>query len=142
MHRLSACQPLAFLDEFQITESDDFGNDMAAAWDIDLGPALNRPVVAAAACSAGALRLHALPGISLWSERHKKSGLSQTVGTALANPAKRLNRVMRDGIGIGRQIAGMGRDLQQEVSSDVKERGVGGFLGTVFRKNSSRSTNK
>lgn len=137
MHRLSACQPLVFLDEFQVTESDDFGSSLCAAWDIDLGPALNRPVVAVAACSGGSLRLHALPGISAWSERHKKSGLSHTVGTALANPARRLNRAVRDGLGFGRQLAGIGRDLQREVSTDVKERGVGGFLGNVmFRKNS------
>lgn len=139
MHRLSACQPLEFLDEFQVTESDDFGSSLCAAWDIDLGPALNRPVVAVAACSGGALRLHALPGISAWSERHKKSGLSQTVGSALATPARRLNRAVRDGLGFGRQLAGIGRDLSREVTTDVKERGVGGFLGNVmFRKNNNK----
>lgn len=138
MHRLSACQPLEFLDEFQVTESDDFGSSLCAAWDIDLGPALNRPVVAVAACSGGALRLHALPGISAWSERHKKSGLSQTVGTALASPARRLKSAVRDGLGFGRQLAGMGRELQREVSTDVRERGVGGFIGNVmFRKSSN-----
>jgi len=143
MHRLSACQPLEFLDEFQITESDDFGSTTCAAWDIDLGPALNRPVVAAAACSGGVLRLHALPGISAWSERHKKSGLHHTVGKALKNPAQRLKGAVKDGLGFGRQLAGMGRDLQREVQSDVKERGVGGFLGNVmsFRKNSNNDKN-
>jgi hypothetical protein len=138
MHRLSACQPLQFLDEFQVTESDDYGSTIVAACDIDLGPALNRPVVAVAACSGGALRLHALPGISAWSERHKKSGLSQTVGSALANPARRLKSAVRGGIGLGRQLAGIGRDLSREVTSDVKERGVGGFFGNVmFRKSNS-----
>lgn len=142
MHRLSACQPLEFLDEFQVTESDDFGESTCAAWDIDLGPALNRPVVAAAACSGGALRLHALPGISAWSERHKKSGIQFTVGNALKSPALRLKGAVKDGLGFGRQLAGMGRDLQREVQSDVKERGVGGFLGNVmsFRKNSKDSS--
>jgi hypothetical protein len=138
MHRLSACQPLQFLDEFQVTESDEYGSTLVAACDIDLGPALNRPVVAVAACSGGALRLHALPGISAWSERHKKSGLSQTVGSALANPARRLKSAVRGGIGLGRQLAGIGRDLSREVTSDVKERGVGGFFGNVmFRKSNS-----
>lgn len=137
-HRLSACQPLEFLDEFQVTESDDFGSaPSCTAWDVDLGPALNRPVVAAAACSEGALRLHALPGISEWSERHKKSGLSQAVGTALKTPARKLKTAVKDGLSFGQKFAGMGRDLQKEVSSDVKEKGVGGFLGNVmssFRK--------
>ena len=47
---------------------------------------------------------------------------------------------MKDGLGLGRQLAGMGRDLQREVQSDVKERGVGGFLGNVmsFRKSKDK----
>jgi hypothetical protein len=140
IHRLSACYPLDFLEEWQITESEDLSSSQSIvkAFDLDLGPSLNRPVVAAAACSDGVLRLHALPGISEWSERHKKSGLSQSMGSALSKPAQRFNRAVREGLGIGRQLAGMGRDIGREVSSDVKERGVGGFLGSVmFRKNSS-----
>jgi hypothetical protein len=134
IHRLSACQPLEFLDEFQITEADDFGSDgsLPVAWDIDFGPTLNRPVVAAAACSNGVLRLHALPGISAWSNRHRKTGITQSVGSVLAKPAKRLNQVVRDGLGFGKHIAGIGRELTNEVSTDVKERGVGGFLGSMF----------
>jgi hypothetical protein len=137
IHRVSACQPLEFIDEWQITESDELTQSTPAAFDFDLGPSLNRPVVAAAACSSGVLRLHALPGISAWSERHKKTGLGQTVGSALAKPAQRIKSAMRGGIGFGRQLAGMGREIGREVSSDVKERGVSGFLGSVmFRKNS------
>jgi hypothetical protein len=60
--------------------------------------------------------------------------LGQTVGSALAKPAQRLNNIMKDGFGFGRQLAGMGRDIGKEVSSDVKERGVGGFLGSIMRK--------
>jgi hypothetical protein len=136
IHRVSACQPLEFIDEWQITESDDLTQSTPAAFDFDLGPSLSRPVVAAAACSSGVLRLHALPGISAWSERHKKSGLGQTVGSALAKPAQRLKSAMRDGLGFGRQLASAGREIGREVTSDVKERGVGGFLGSVmFRKN-------
>jgi hypothetical protein len=136
VHRLSAVTPLEILDEWQITEADSLGRSdpMEAAYDIDLGPSLNRPVVAAAACSNGVLRLHALPGISAWSERNKKSGITQTVGTALAKPAQRLNRVMREGIGLGRQLAGMGRDIGKEVTSDVKERGMTGFFGSLLQK--------
>ena len=119
-HRVSTCQPLEYLDEFQVSESDDlmlFPN--ISAWDIDFGPALNRPVVAAAACSYGALRLHALPGISAWSERYKKSGISQTVGGALATPARRISDAVRGGFGFAQKAT---------------ERG--GFLGMSFRKGS------
>jgi hypothetical protein len=136
IHRLSAFRPLEIIEEWQITESDDFDlpESLPAAWDLDLGPSLNRPVVAAAACSNGALRLHALPGISEWSERHRKGALSQTVGSALAMPARRLHSAMREGLGLGRQLAVMGRDISREVSSDVKERGVGGFISSMFGK--------
>lgn len=138
-HSVSACNPLDIIDEWHVTEFDDLSSreSIPAAWDIDLGPSLNRPVVAAAACSNGALRLHALPGISAWSERHRQGGISQTVGNVLAKPAQRFKSAMQGGLGIGKQIAGMGRDIGREVSSDVKERGVGGFLGGMFRKNSS-----
>ena len=140
VHRVSALKPLEIVDEWHITEFDDLSSfeSIPAAWDIDLGPSLNRPVVAAAACSNGALRLHALPDISQWSERHKKSGISQTVGSALAKPARRLQSAVKEGFGIGRHIAGMGRDIGRELSTDVKEHGVGGFLNNVvFRKGSS-----
>lgn len=133
MHRLSAYQPLEFLDEFQVADVDDYSSSTGStAWDVDLGPALNRPVVAAAGCSAGALRLHALPGISAWSERYRKTNISKSVGSALSTPAKRLTNVVREGFGFGQKIAGVGRELKREVESDVKERGVGGFLGNVM----------
>ena len=134
IHRISATHPLEIIDEWHVTEMDDLtsSESVPAAWDVEFGPSLNRPVIAAAACSNGALRLHALPGISLWSERHKKSGISQTVGIALAKPARRLKSAVKDGIGLGRQIAGMGREIGREVTSDVKERGVGGFLNSMF----------
>jgi hypothetical protein len=140
IHRVSACRPLEIVDEWHVTESDDL-TSIPAAWDIDLGPSLNRPVVAAAACSNGALRLHALPGISQWSERNRKGGISQSVGSVLVKPAQRLKSAFQDGLGIGRHIAGMGRDIGREVSSDVKEHGVGGFLNTmVFGKSKSGSS--
>ena len=88
---------------------------------------------AAAACSTGALRLHALSGISAWSERHKKSGLTQTVGNVLASPARRVGKAVRKGFGFGTKIADMGRDIGNEVKQDVKEKGgVGGFLGSMI----------
>jgi hypothetical protein len=129
MHRLSVYQPLEFLDEFQISDVDDIDSSTTpAAWDIDLGPFLNRPVVAAAGCSAGALRLHALPGISAWSERYRKPTISKSVGSVLSTPAKKLTNAVRESFGFGQRI---GREIKREVESDVRERGVGGFLGNV-----------
>ena len=52
----------------------------------------------------------------------------------------RITNVVREGIGFGRQLAGMGRDIQREVTTDVKERGVGGFLGNVMSR--MNGTNK
>merc|ERR1711957_795550 len=80
IHRVSAITPLEYIDEWQITESEEelasSNPEMVSrALDIDLGPSLNRPVIAAAACSNGVLRLHALAGISAFSERHKKTGI-------------------------------------------------------------------
>jgi len=137
IHRLSALDPLEVIDEWHVTELDDLTSpdSIPACYDVEFGPSLNRPVLAAAACSNGALRLHALPGISAWSERHKKGGLGQTVGSALAKPARRLRSAVKDGLGLGRQIAGVGRDIGIEVSNDVKERGVSGFFNSmVFGK--------
>ena len=137
IHRLSAITPLEFIDEWHITESDELTSSVSQAWDVDLGPSLNRPVLAAAACSSGALRLHALAGISAYSERHKKSGLTQSISNAFARPGRRLKNTMAKGFGFGSSIVGVGKEIGKEVTTDVKERGVGGFLGGMFRKNSS-----
>ena len=136
IHRLSAITPLEFIDEWHITEMDELSADKTpAAWDVDFGPSLLRPVVGAAACDSGVLRLHALPGITTWSERHKKSSVGAAVGQALSKPAQRVRAAMGKGLGFGSKFVGMGKDISKEVSSDVKERGVGGFLaGTIFRK--------
>uniref|UniRef100_A0A7S3L431 BEACH domain-containing protein n=1 Tax=Amphora coffeiformis TaxID=265554 RepID=A0A7S3L431_9STRA len=131
IHRLSSIQPLDFIDELQVTETDDL-SDIVGCFDLDVGPSLHRPVCAAAACSTGALRLHALPGISAWSERNKKSGLTQTVGSALASPARRVGRAVRKGFGFGNKIVDVGREIGSEVKADVKEKGVGGFLGSMI----------
>jgi hypothetical protein len=134
IHRLSAITPLEFIDEWHITESEELSSNVAQAWDIDLGPSLNRPVVAAAACSNGALRLHALSGISSFSERHKKLGLAQGVGSVLAMPAKRFKNAVGRGLGIGSKVVGVSNDVRKEVETEVKEKGVGGFLGNMFGK--------
>jgi Beige/BEACH domain len=134
LHRLSAITPLEFIDEWHITESDDLSSNIPQAYDIDLGPSLNRPVVAAAACSNGALRLHALAGISAFSERHKKIGISQSVGSLMAAPARRLKNAFGKASAIGNKAAGVGKEISKEITTDVKERGVGGFIGGMFGK--------
>jgi Beige/BEACH domain len=127
IHRLSAITPLEYIDEWHTTESDELDETTPAAWDVDFGPSLMRPIVAAAACSSGVLRLHALPGISAWSERHRKSSIG--IGMSFSKPVGRL----RDVVG---KLVGVSKDVGKEVSSEVRERGVGGFLaGTLFRKN-------
>jgi hypothetical protein len=134
IHRLSAVTPLEFIDEWHITETDELSFNVPKAWDIDLGPSLNRPVVAAAACSNGALRLHALSGISGFSERHKKLGIAQGVGSVLSAPAKRLKKVVGRGFGIGTKAVAVGKDVKKEVEAEVKDKGVKGFLGNMFGK--------
>jgi hypothetical protein len=114
-------------------------SSVARAWDIDFGPSLNRPVVAAAACSNGVLRLHALSGISAFSKRHKKLGLGQSVGSVLSAPARRIKKAVGKGWGLGSKAAGVGKEIGKENSSDVKEKGVGGFLGNMFRKNNNQA---
>lgn len=134
LHRLSAITPLEFIDEWHITETDDLSSNIPQAFDIDLGPSLNRPVIAAAACSNGALRLHALAGISAFSERHKKLGISQSVGSLMAAPARRLKSALGKASAIGNKAAGVGKEISKEISTDVRERGVGGFIGGMFGK--------
>lgn len=123
VHRVSAVEPLALIDEWGICEFD--ADRMLAAYDFDCGPSLNRPVVAACGCPDGALRLHALPGLSAWSLRNGSSLRSGILST------KTLTGAVKGGLGLGRTIAGLGIDLGREVSSDVRERGVGGFLSHV-----------
>jgi len=142
VHRLSAVTPLEFIDEWQITESvdDEFSTtsnnvDVSRALDIDLGPSINRPVVAAAACTNGVLRLHALSGISAFSERHKQGiGISKSVGSLISAPARRFKSVFSKASNIGNKAAAVGQDISNEIATDVKEHGVGGFLGGMFGK--------
>ena len=138
MHRLSSVNPLQFVDEWQIAELDDvLSGQVPACYDLDLGPSLSRPVCAAAACSEGVLRLHALPGISAFSERHRKGSLSQSVGSALAQSGGRVGKAFKDGLGFGKNIADIGKEIGKEVTTDVKEKGVSGFLGSFFGRKSS-----
>jgi len=53
-----------------------------------------RPVVAAAACSEGALRLHALQVISKWSHENQRTSVSTAVGNMLALPAQTVKNAL------------------------------------------------
>ena len=134
VHRLSAIMPLDFIDEWHITETEELDDKLPHAFDVDFGPSLMRPIVGAVALSGGALRLHALPGITAWSERHKaRSGLG--IGQALSKPAGRLKDALGRGFGFGKSALGVGKNVTKEVSTEIKDKGVGGFLsGTLFRK--------
>ncbi len=77
---ISAIKPLHFIDEWQIGGDDDSDT---AAHDIDFGPSPSRPVVACAGLSSGALCIHALKGISEWSEENKKGTVTEAVGSVL-----------------------------------------------------------
>jgi hypothetical protein len=134
IHRVSTITPLEFIDEWHITETEELDGHLPQAFDVDFGPSLMRPVVGAVALSGGALRLHALPGISAWSERHKaRTGLG--FGQALSKPAGRIRNALGRGFAVGKSALGLGKEVAKEVSTDVKERGVTGFLsGTLFNK--------
>jgi len=141
LHRLSSLSPLDYVDEWRIfedpvnVENDQIGGEnQGAVFDVDFGPSPSLPVVVAAACSAGALRLHALPGISPWSEEVKKNAAVTMVGERLAKPAKTIKHAVGSVTKMGNRFVGLGSEIGKEALSDVKERGVGGFLGNVFGK--------
>jgi len=140
IHRVSALYPLVKLDEWRTVSGD--GSNLldtkSITFDVDIGPSIHRPVVAAAACSSGVLRLHALPGISEWSEEKKRR--SKTVSAAVGNviskalPAHTIKKTVGNIAGIGTRVIGFGKEVGKEAMTDVKERGVGGFFGNVLGK--------
>mmetsp|Transcript_4292 Transcript_4292/g.6647 ORF Transcript_4292/g.6647 Transcript_4292/m.6647 type:complete len:2938 (+) Transcript_4292:149-8962(+) len=134
VHRLSSIEPLDFMDEWQIQASDDDVSEEAAVWDIDFGPSLMRPIIAAAACSSGVLRLHALPGVSAWSERHSKKSTLSDAGSRFMGRFK-----TTFGSGATSKTASTAKEVSKEVKSEIKERGVGGFLSnSIFSRKSKK----
>ena len=132
VHRLSSLFPLEYVDEWRIFDDPDLEHEVV--FDMDLGPSRLHPVVAAAACSSGALRLHALPGISKFSEGIKKNATVALVGGALAKPAKSIKKAVGNVTGIGNRVVGFGKEIGKEAITDVKDKGLGGFLGGVYDK--------
>ena len=134
VHFISAIRPLEFADEWQISEDDADGNSISA-YDIDFGPSLARPVVFVAGLSSGAIRFHAAKGITTWSEENKKGSVTEVVGVvgnALSKPAMKIKTLVGTVTGTGSRVVGLGKDIGREAISDVKVKGVSGFLGDVF----------
>eukprot|EP00985_Skeletonema_marinoi_P012038 scaffold5743_cov173-Skeletonema_marinoi.AAC.7 len=134
---VSTLQPLKLVDEWQLS-TDGENNDPSkhVAYDLDFGPTIARPVVAAAACSEGALRLHALQGISKWSQENQRTSVSTAVGNVLALPAQTVKNALGGVAGFGSKFMGFGKEIGKEAVSVVKERegGGGGGGGFFFRK--------
>lgn len=90
LHLVSSIQPLLTMDEWRLSNDPTPANKLSQCCihDLDFGPTVARPVVAAVGCSDGSLRLHALKGISKWSEEHQKNSMTSTVGNILNVPAQ------------------------------------------------------
>jgi hypothetical protein len=131
IHLVSSIRPLALVDKWKISGAPGFGpTTEQAVYDLDFGPTIARPVVAAAGCSAGALRLHALRGISLWSQEHQRNTVSSAVGSVLALPAQTVKNALGGVSSFGSSFFGSAKEISKEAFSVVKER-EGGFF---FRK--------
>ena len=126
---ISSVRPLSFVDEWRLTEDDGDGNTLAqqAIYDIDFGPTISRPVVAAAGCSDGSLRMHALPGISKWSNENQRNIVTSAVGSVLALPAQTVKNAIGGVAGFGSRFVGLGKEIGKEAFTVVKERE--GFFG-------------
>lgn len=130
IHLISAIKPLAFIDEWQIGEDEE---DVVSAYDIDFGPSPSRPVVAATCLSSGALRLHALKGISDWSEDHKKGSVTEAVGNVIGTVKGTGSKMVGLVKGTGSRVFGLGREIGREAIGDVASKGAG-FLGGLGLK--------
>ena len=130
---ISSIDPLATVDEWRLSEDGDVQGDVPAKhamYDVDFGPTIARPVVVAAGCSEGSLRLHALQGISKWSHENQRNTVTSAVGNVLALPAQTMKNALGGVSSIGSRFVGFGKELGKEAFSVVKERD-GGFF---FRK--------
>lgn len=138
VHLVSSIRPLVTVDEWRLSE--DAENDASTTendfstkhvmYDLDFGPTIARPVVAAAGCSGGTLRLHALQGISRWSHEHQRNTVSSAVGNVLALPAQTVKNALGGVSSFGSSFFGSAREISKEAFTVVKER-EGGFF---FRK--------
>lgn len=121
MHLVSAIKPLYFIDEWQIGGDEE---DTVAAHDIDFGPSPSRPVVAVTGLSSGALRIHALKGISEWSEENKKGSVSEAVGSVIGTVKGTGGKVFGLVKGTGSKVLGLGKDIGREAIGDFFARKI------------------
>jgi len=128
VHLVSSIQPLITVDKWELDES----SAKQAVYDLDFGPTIARPVVAAAGCSAGSLCLHALRGISKWSHEHQRNTVSLAVGSVLALPAQTVKNALGGVSSFGSSFFGSAKEISKEAISVVKEREGG--LGFFSRK--------
>ena len=131
IHLISSIKPLHFIDEWQIGGEDEVGDDVVSAHDIDFGPSPSRPVVAVTGLSSGALRIHALKGISEWSDENKKGTVTEAVGSVIGTVKGTGSKMVGLVRGTGNKVLGLGKEIGREVGEG---RGVTGFLGDVFGK--------
>lgn len=130
VHLVSSIQPLATVDKWGLAENSKNGDESAKqhiVYDLDFGPTIARPVVAAAGCSAGTLRMHALRGISKWSHEHQRNTMSSAVGNVLAMPAQTVKNALGGVSSFGSSFFGSAKEISKEAFSVVKER-EGGFF--------------
>jgi len=116
VHLVSSVQPLVTVDEWRLV--DNVGGDtpaQQAVYDLDFGPTLSRPVVAAAGCSAGTLRLHALRGISKWSHEHQRQTVTSAVGNVLAMPAQTVKNALGGVSSFGSSFFGSAKEIAGEL---------------------------
>jgi len=132
IHLVSTLHPLAIVDQWRLGEgATDDNSSKHVMHDLDFGPTLSRPVLAAAGCSEGALRLHALQGIGKWSNENQRNTVSSAVGNVLALPAQTVKNALGGVAGMGSRFVGFGKEIGKEAFSVVRDR-EGGFF---FRKN-------
>lgn len=154
IHQISTLDPLKKLEEWRITDQDlsYFTNPLSPrkipiACDIDFYPKIqpirtrhsNRPYAAIVACTDGALRIHALPGITKWASENQITSVSAAVGNALVKPAANTIKTAVGSVkGFGTRFLGFGKEIGREVggafSSGAVASASGSFVGGILRK--------
>ena len=120
------------------------------AFDIDIGP-YPKQVIAVMASSAGSIVIHALPGITNFSEENRKIAVGTAVGNALAKPAQKIKSAvgnLTNAINRGTKVV---KSVDETVSSATGNGGntgggsggggggIGGFFQNAFRKPGNQS---
>lgn len=157
VHRISIINPLEKIDEWCIADQETTTlmnpfskRKVPAICDIDFYPMKQsigiphntRPCITAAACTNGTLRIHALPGITSWSEENHINSVTSVVGNVLVKPANTIKSAVGNVKGFGSRVIGFGKDIKREVGGVISPGGVvsagGAFVGGLFRGRSHR----